>query len=121
MKQPLGFRPEEGTAAVFARVPLDAARKLDRASAALRLSKREIVASLLSALDTHEGALVLGRAEVPHVDTAADVLTVSQVAELLQVDEATALELAERGELPGRKLGGEWRFARAAVLAWLAG
>jgi hypothetical protein len=29
-------------------------------------------------------------------------------------------ELAEQGELPGRKPAGEWRFARDAVLAWLS-
>jgi excisionase family DNA binding protein len=29
--------------------------------------------------------------------------------------------LADAGELPGRKVGGEWRFAREAVLRWLAG
>jgi hypothetical protein len=29
------------------------------------------------------------------------------------------LELARAGELPGRELGGEWRFARVALLGWL--
>jgi excisionase family DNA binding protein len=120
-KQPAGFHPQEESTAVFARVPPDAARKLDRAAAALRLSKREIVASLLSTLDTQEGELLLGRAEVSRADPRADVLTPRQLAAFLQVDESTVLELAERGELPGRRLGGEWRFARAAVLAWLGG
>jgi excisionase family DNA binding protein len=49
-----------------------------------------------------------------------EVLTVAQLAEWLQVDESAIAELAESGELPGRELGGEWRFAREAVLAWLA-
>jgi excisionase family DNA binding protein len=35
------------------------------------------------------------------------------------VDEETVVELAERQELPGRKVGEEWRFSRMAVLAWL--
>jgi nitrogen PTS system EIIA component len=48
------------------------------------------------------------------------VLTIAQLAEWLHVDEAAIAELADDGELPGRKLGGEWRFAREAVLAWLA-
>ena len=122
MKHPVGFRPEpEETVAVFARVPPDAARKLDRAAVALRLSKREIVGSLLSSLDTHEGELVLGRADARAIDTAADVLTLAEAAEWLRVDEATVREAAERGELPGRKLGDEWRFSRAAVLGWLGG
>jgi hypothetical protein len=27
--------------------------------------------------------------------------------------------LADAGELPGRRIGDEWRFLRRAVLAWL--
>lgn len=49
-----------------------------------------------------------------------EVLTAEEAAELLQVDPALVLQLAEAGELPGRRLGSEWRFARAALLAWLA-
>jgi len=48
------------------------------------------------------------------------VLTVEQLAELLQVDEKTVRSLAAKGELPGRKLGRHWRFSRHAVLDWLA-
>jgi hypothetical protein len=29
--------------------------------------------------------------------------------------------MAESGELPGRKLGGYWRFSRAGLIGWLAG
>jgi excisionase family DNA binding protein len=36
------------------------------------------------------------------------------------VEEAAILELAERGELPGRRIGEAWRFSRAALLQWLA-
>jgi excisionase family DNA binding protein len=43
------------------------------------------------------------------------------VTELLSTDEAAVVELAEAGELPGRRVGGEWRFLRRAVLAWLGG
>jgi len=48
------------------------------------------------------------------------VLTVDQLAELLQVDAKTVRSLAAKGELPGRKLGRHWRFSRQAVLDWLA-
>lgn len=72
-------------------------------------------------------ALVVGhhsfrpRADEPAPAPAAarEVLSVEQAAELLQVDAALVARLAERGQLPGRKLGREWRFARAALLAWL--
>jgi excisionase family DNA binding protein len=48
-----------------------------------------------------------------------DVLTVADAAALLQVDEHVVAELAEAGELPGRRVGSEWRFARQAILDWL--
>jgi excisionase family DNA binding protein len=48
-----------------------------------------------------------------------EVLTPDEAAELLQVDPDVVLGLARAGALPGRELGGEWRFARAALLEWL--
>lgn len=119
-KQPIGFARPQETAAVFVRVPVSEAEKLDRASFALKRPKREIVAALLSSLETEQGRLVLGRADFPRAE-GFEVLTPEQAAELLQVDAATVLVLAEGGELPGRKLGSEWRFARAALLEWLGG
>lgn len=50
-----------------------------------------------------------------------EVLTAEQLADLLQVDAKTVRSLAARGDVPGRKLGREWRFSRRAVLDWLAG
>ena len=49
-----------------------------------------------------------------------DVLTLEEVAELLAVEPAAVERLAGGGELPGRRIGEVWRFARSAVLAWLA-
>ena len=49
-----------------------------------------------------------------------NVLTLEGVAELLAVEPEVIAELASRGELPGRRIGGAWRFARSAVLEWLA-
>jgi excisionase family DNA binding protein len=54
-------------------------------------------------------------------DETPEVLTGEQLAELLQIDVKTVRSLAARGELPGRKIGREWRFSRRAVLDWLAG
>ena len=48
------------------------------------------------------------------------ILTPAQLAGLLQVEEEVVIELAEQRELPGRKVGEEWRFSREAILAWLA-
>jgi hypothetical protein len=35
------------------------------------------------------------------------------------VDEKLVLELAAAGQLPGRRLGDEWRFSHAAIMGWL--
>jgi excisionase family DNA binding protein len=50
----------------------------------------------------------------------AEVLTAEQAAELMQVERDVIERLAEAGELPARRLAGQWRFSRAALLDWLA-
>jgi excisionase family DNA binding protein len=44
--------------------------------------------------------------------TRADVMTASEVAELLQLPVSTVYYLARRGELPASRLGRTWRFLR---------
>jgi excisionase family DNA binding protein len=44
--------------------------------------------------------------------TREDVLTVADVASLLELKPYTVKEYARRGILPGRKLGRTWRFLR---------
>ncbi len=46
-------------------------------------------------------------------------LTVKEVAQLLQVDEKTVYRLCQRGELPGFKVAGAWRFQRLDMDAWV--
>jgi PTS system nitrogen regulatory IIA component len=48
-----------------------------------------------------------------------DVLTLKQLAEHLQLSERTIYRLLGRGQLPGFKLGGHWRFRRSVVDYWL--
>jgi excisionase family DNA binding protein len=49
-----------------------------------------------------------------------EVMNAEQAAQFLQVEEAAVIELAEAGQLPGKKLGSAWRFSRAALVAWLS-
>ncbi len=49
------------------------------------------------------------------MDTTREVLTIRQVAELLQVSADTVYKLAGNGELQGRKIGRIWRFPRRAL------
>jgi excisionase family DNA binding protein len=107
----------EPTSPLFVRLPTASAEKLSRAAFELKTPKRELVTDLV---DRYLGAedMVVGRA-APEA-RGPDVLTVEQLAELLQIDDKTVRALAAKGELPGRKLGRHWRFSRQAVLDWLA-
>jgi excisionase family DNA binding protein len=133
------------TTPLYVRLPAAEADKLDRAAFALKASKQDLVAGLLAryvdpsspsglsnlrevaggagtrrvTVETADDTLTVGRHSfLPR--EAPEVLTLDEVAELLKVDHDTAAALADRGELPGRRVGREWRFARRAVLDWLA-
>jgi excisionase family DNA binding protein len=46
-------------------------------------------------------------------------LTVKQIAEHLQLSEAKVYGLARSGEIPGKKIGSQWRFDVAEVDEWV--
>lgn len=48
-----------------------------------------------------------------------EILTISDVASYLKVTEKTLYGLAQKGDLPGFKVGGQWRFRRAAIDSWI--
>ena len=48
-----------------------------------------------------------------------DVLTLEELAEYLKVSAAAAHRVIKEQKLPGRNIGGEWRFLRDAVANWL--
>ena len=103
---------EEELTPLYVRLPRREADLLDRTAFETRTSKREIVT------DAVRAHLERGRADLPAPEPPA-VLTLAEVAELLQVPDDAVRELAEAGDLPGRRIAGEWRFARAALLEWL--
>jgi excisionase family DNA binding protein len=114
---------------LFVRIPSVEAAKLHKAANALGAPKRELITRLVARYVDPEdlGALsALGGSEMgvgQHSFRPAEeleILTPAQLAGLLQVEEDAVIELAEKRELPGRKIGEEWRFSREAVLAWLA-
>src|SRR3954468_4488689 len=114
---------------LFVRIPSAEAAKLHHASSVLGAPKRELITRLVARyVDPNDlGALsALGGSEMgvgQHSFRPAEeleILTPAQLAGLLQVEEKAGIERAEKKELPGRKIGEEWRFSREAVLAWLA-
>lgn len=127
-------RREEDYTALYVRIPSAEAEKLHRAADVLKTPKRELITKLVAEFDPDDpvwtrpvaGPSVGAQAEFgfgQHSFRPAaelEILTPAQLAGLLQVEEETVVELAEQGELPGRKVGEEWRFSREAILAWLA-
>lgn len=108
---------------LFVRLPRNQASALDRLADATGRKKQHLVSELLAErLDAPAPPLSLGRLELtstPNVHPD-DVLTLEEVAALLKLQPETVRSRAEDGDLPGRRFGKEWRFARVAVLAWLA-
>lgn len=128
-------RSPEATRAVYVRLPLGAAEKLDRAVAERGTSKRDVIASLLDrhlddvsagveatprrvVIEETGDGLTLGHARFTPAPADA-VLTLEEAAELLRVSPEALRARAEAGDVPGRQLDGEWRFRRDALLDWL--
>ncbi len=47
-------------------------------------------------------------------------LSVEAVAKRFGVNSTTVYRLAQRGVLPGFKVGGQWRFSEAMLESWVA-
>ena len=138
---------EQQRNALFVRLTPEQARRLDRAVAAVPARKQDLIGGLLERFvhpDTPAGVQALR--ELAGLDATArrkvtveegtdgpvvghasfrpapepEVLDAAGAAELLLVGEAAVVELAERGELPARRIGDTWRFSRRALLDWLA-
>ena len=49
-----------------------------------------------------------------------EIMTPREAAEYLSVHVRTIYRLAKQGEIPGRKVGGSWRFKKDALDEWLS-
>jgi len=106
---------------LFVRLPRDQAAALDRLADATGRRKQSLVSELLGDRLAAARPLAVGRVEVTNTLEAGDeVLTLDEAAAVLKLPADAVRTRAEEGDLPGRRLGNEWRFARRAVLAWLA-
>jgi excisionase family DNA binding protein len=99
---------------LYVRLPDETADKLARAAVELRTPKQNLVAQLV------QDHLTVGRHEF-FPNAVEEVLTPDEAADLLRSDAATVISMAEDGSLPARKVGDDWRFARAALMRWLGG
>ncbi|MDH3982267.1 MAG: helix-turn-helix domain-containing protein, partial [Kiritimatiellaceae bacterium] len=48
-----------------------------------------------------------------------EIMTIEEVAAYLRVSERTVYDWAQKGDLPGGKLGTTWRFKHADVENWV--
>ena len=80
-------------------------------------------ATLIGSPAAHANSSAAGQqgADAVAVSDPPEVLTANEAALLLRVDESKLRDLASTGEVPGRLVGNQWRFSRAALLGWLAG
>ncbi len=105
---------------LYVKLPTSAVEKLDRASAELGVSKKEIVTTLVTRyIDPKNPGPMMGTYSFQAYDPP-EIMNAAQAAQFLQIDEKNLIELAEAGKLPGKRLGAVWRFSREALVAWLA-
>jgi excisionase family DNA binding protein len=50
-----------------------------------------------------------------------EIMTPREVAEYLSIHVRTIYRLVKQGDIPGRKIGGSWRFKKDALDEWLSG
>lgn len=48
-----------------------------------------------------------------------DIMSIDEVADYLKLKLETAYALAARGDIPGLKVGGSWRFRRSEIEKWI--
>ncbi len=99
---------------LFVRLPREQAAALDRLVDTTGRRKQHLVSELLA------DQLAVGRIEIVEAAGGEEVLTLQEAAALLRLPLDSVLARALAGDLPGRAFGEEWRFSRAALLAWLA-
>jgi excisionase family DNA binding protein len=68
---------------------------------------------------TQISAILIGQIGVSMQADFEPALTVRDVAALLSVDEKTIYRLVIKGEIPGFKVLGSWRFQRHDIQAWI--
>jgi excisionase family DNA binding protein len=54
------------------------------------------------------------------VNLMKEIMTPREAAEYLSVHVRTIYRLAKNGEIPGRKIGGSWRFKKDTLDDWLS-
>jgi excisionase family DNA binding protein len=99
---------------LFVRLPREQSAALDQLVNTTGRRKQHLVSEMLA------DQLAVGHIELAERAGVEEVLTLEEAARLLRLPIEAVRARAIVGDLPGRAFGDEWRFSRAALLAWLA-
>jgi excisionase family DNA binding protein len=61
------------------------------------------------------------RKTTPHPMPDQEILNIDGAAALLGVSVKTFSKVLREGDVPGRKVGREWKFSRQALIDWIGG
>lgn len=53
-------------------------------------------------------------------DNQNNVLTIEDLSAYLKISKSTLYKLAQKGKIPGQKIGKHWRFRKDIIDQWLA-
>ncbi|HWD66192.1 MAG TPA: helix-turn-helix domain-containing protein [Solirubrobacteraceae bacterium] len=101
---------------LYVRLGAEPSRRLEQAVAVSGRSKRQIVEEAVREHLDDQGTVV-GRVALR--ESLPAVLTLEEAASMLRVPAGELEAAAAAGDVPGRRIGAEWRFAREALVAWL--
>lgn len=109
--------PMSDRTALFVRMPVDLVAAVDDLVRETGRTKQAIVTDFVAhgLAGPGQGGPPAGASEPP------EVCDLEQIAALLRVQPDDVVERVAADDLPGRFIGGEWRFSRTAVLRWLDG
>ena len=99
---------------LFVRLPRQQSAALDQLVSTTGRRKQHLVTEMLA------DQLAVGHIEIAQDKGAEEVLTLDEAAAILRLPVEAVRARVIGGDLPGRAFGEEWRFSRAALLAWLA-
>ena len=99
---------------LFVRLPREQSAALDQLVNTTGQRKQHLVSEMLA------DQLAVGHIELARDAGGDEVLTLDEAAALLRLPIEAVRARAIAADLPGRAFAGEWRFSRAALMAWLA-
>ncbi len=109
--------------ALFVRIPMATARKLESHAKRAGRSKQDVVSTLITEglQKSTNNAVIAPTPPSVVVEPSNDIMTLDELVAFLRVDRAELERRLHAQELPARRFGEEWRFSREAIAHWMEG